>query len=486
MLSKEDFLKSALLAIEDNTVIEKWQNGDPVTTQQIQSIAIFFALLSQEIEIALNEPFAKTRDRSILADATNKGILPTAIPHRHKISLHNKSDNLISISQGRLIEDSEGGRTWRLLTAVNAQAGETITAVVEQSEYREINYTVPRTEMFHRYAVELQPSSYLASLAVQDTLTPRNYYVYKPRLLSTLPDEMAYTLNTDEKRRIFVEWGADGRVGRTVKAGENFIIALWETEGEIDTTKLKDASLQSVNTTDEQRLVIKFVDAGTVQTGTNPYTIEQLRLLTSYGSVYDGSAVFLGDFDFAVRKLLLNRTFHSVVWNEKIHENYYEDDQSVKYINHLFVAFAPKNMNEKALLQEQVSNLLASQDNLYIDSTIFFDLKEIEYPIKITGQIASVYDLDTVKAQITALLINNYGRTSLMAHRWFPNGFKVQGIANLLRTKIQAFQDNFGDFTITVNDKVQYKPHEWIYITEKSITVSLDRTAETSGVGFFV
>lgn len=486
MLSKEDFLNASRLSIEDSSVLEKWQNGDPVTVQQIQSVAIFLSLISKEIEIALNEPFQKTRDRSILADATNKGILPTAIPHRHKISLTNKSNNRISLTQGRLIEDNEGGRTWRLLTSVTVDAGETVQAIVEQSEYREVSYTVPITEMFHRYGVELSASSYLASIGVQDTLAVKTNYTYSPRWLSVLPDAKAYTLNTDEKRRIFIEWGADGKVGRTVQANEVFKISLWETEGEIDTAKLTDASLQAVNTSDEQRLVIKFVNDGVVQTGTNPYTIQELKLLTSYGSVYDGSAVYLGDFDFLVRKLILSRTYYSAVWNEKHQQDYYPDDVTLKSVNHLFVAFVAKSATERSLLEQQIQNAITAQDNLYKNRVNFIAVEEKKYPISITGRIASVHDLDTVKEQIKALLIENYGRTTLTAHIWRPNGFNTQGIASLLRTNVPAFQDTIGDFSISVDNSVLNKPHEWVYISDDSITITLDRTAETSGASFFV
>lgn len=86
----------------------------------------------------------QSRDRSIIADAANKGILPSGMPTRHILEVMNRSGNSITLSQGRQIEDNSGGRPWRLAQSVTVPAGGGAEVLAEQSEYREIQYTVQK------------------------------------------------------------------------------------------------------------------------------------------------------------------------------------------------------------------------------------------------------------------------------------------------------------------------------------------------------
>lgn len=484
MVTKADILQQVGLNITDSDVVERWQIQDPLILQQLSSMAQYFGMISQEIDVAMSEPFQKTRERSILADATNKGILPTALPHRHILQITNKSENRVNLSQGRLIEDNVDGRTWSLNSAVTIEPQATATVIAEQSEHRVTSYLVPLTEMFHRFEIELLDGKYLAKLAVRDTNMPINTYEYRTRWLNTLPGELVYNLTTDEKRRLFIEFGESERAGRTAQAGEVYNIEIWETEGAVDTSRLKDASLQEVLSNDESRLVLTFVTGGVVQTGTSPYTTQQLKLLTSYSSLYDGSAVMLGNFDYAVRKAFLSRTHFSSVWNEAIQEKYY--GVNLKDINHLNVAFVAKNTEESEKIKDEIQAIIASQDNLYSNGRVKFkEVEEVEYPLQIQATISSLHDADTVKAQIKELLISQYGRTTLMAHRWLVFGFNKQNIAKLLKDNILAFQDTFSDFTLQVNSTQEYAPHQWVYMTSDSISIELDRSAEANGSSWF-
>lgn len=478
MLTTQELLTQASLLITDHTVSDKWQVGDPATVQQLQSLANFISLLSKDIEIASAEAFNKTNPRSIIADATNKGILPLSIPHRHTIEITNKSDNRVTLSQGRLLEDNSGGRTWQLLSAVTIEANSTNTVIAEQSEQRQVSYTVPLTEIFHRFQVQLQDDKNLASISISDTLLQSNTYAYKNKWLNVLPDELAYNIISDERQRLFVEFGADGKAGRTAQAGEVYTITILETEGSIDVSKLNDASLEQTFSNDEQKLVLKFKSSGVIQSGTSPYSIQELKMLTNYASIYDSSAVYLGDFDLAIRRMFLARTFYCCVWNENIQEQYYSVD--ISDINHLHVCFVPKNPEEYEQIKEQMALAIALQDNLYKGRTKFTVVEEIPHKIKLKGNISSLHDVDSVTAQIKALLVANYGKTTLTAHKWLVNGFNNQAIARLIRSNISAFQDNISDFSLST-DQVTYKPHQWTYISDDSIEVDLERTAESSG-----
>jgi hypothetical protein len=74
-------------------------------------------------------------------------------------------------------------------------------------------------------------------------------------------------------------------------------------------------------------------------------------------------------------------------------------------------------------------------------------------------------------------LVDRYGQTKLSASRWLVNGFNTQEISTQLRKNITAFQDNISDFSLSVPSSLN-ESHEWVYVSEASITLKLERTAE--------
>lgn len=96
MLTQADFEARIVASLDDYEIQERYSAQDPLVIQQIRSIAAFLSLFSQEIDIAELEPFIKTRDRSIIADAANKGILPSGMPVQHILEVMNRSGNSIT------------------------------------------------------------------------------------------------------------------------------------------------------------------------------------------------------------------------------------------------------------------------------------------------------------------------------------------------------------------------------------------------------
>ena len=209
MLTQADFEARLIANIDDFEILERYNAQDPIVLKFLRSLGAYLALFGQEFEISELEPFKKTRDRSILADASNKGILPIGMPTQHILEVINRSANSITLSQGRLIEDNSGGRYWRLLQSVTVSAGSTGEVLVEQSEYREVQYTVPNSESFHRYELKLQDDLALAGLTVRDN-TNQSYQL-KKRWMNVAPLDYAFNLTTDSLRRVFVEFGDDDR-----------------------------------------------------------------------------------------------------------------------------------------------------------------------------------------------------------------------------------------------------------------------------------
>lgn len=480
MLVQADFEQKIVANLKDVDVVERYYAQDPIVLQQIRSIAAYFALLSQEIDVATIEPFIKSRDRSIIADATNKNILPLATPCQHQLEVINNGYNSVTLSQGRTIEDNGGGRVWRLLQSVTVAGGEIKTVPVEQSQYRELSYDAPTTEAFHRYLLELSDDMYLCDLRVYEGSTQ---LVAVPRWQNVARGDYAYNLTTDSLRRIFVEFGDSERAGRTVQSGERYMFGIYETTGEVDVSRLKDAALTEVLSNDEQRIVVRFQAGGLIAMGADPLNVSQLRVLASYPALYDENAVYLGNFDFLVRKKFMARANFISVWNENIHERYYGADY--RNINHLHVAISAKNPGEQNALQNEVALIVGRADSLYMDRVIFDAVVKKPFNVTIQGRLAAVHDMDAVIAQIRRLLVERYGEGTLSASRWLVNGFNTQEIATLIRSKITAFQDRISDFSVYVPHQ-SYKPHEWVYMTEQSIAVTLERTADSVGASWIL
>lgn len=491
MLTRNE-LEVRLAAILDDypEIAELYQAGDPATVVRIRAMADYISLLTQEIDIATIEPSIKSRDRSILADAVNKGILPIATPARHTLQVKNNGTITVTLSQGRVIADGQG-REWRLLSSAVVAASATVEVVVEQSTVRVVAYTAQVSEIFHSVTLAITEDKHLAGLVVQDTETVPNTFIYSPKWMNVEALAYAYTLKTDTLRRTTVEFGDSSRAGITVTAGDTFNFTVTETYGELDAARLKEAALESIALSSERSLKLTFKTSGVVRAGANPVTINQMRFLASYPSFYDENASFLGNFDFLVRKHFLTRTKFISVWNETIQEKSY-GSLSVQDINHLHLAVTPNNIGEQSSIQNEIALLLGRADSLYSGGiksvgnvsgrVIASAVVERPYGVTITGQLAAVHDLDSVRAQIKGLLLAKYGQGQVAMSRWLPNGINLQEIAVLLRANIPAFQDRISDFVVSGEDLTSnnIKPHEWVFLSDSSINVAgLTRSAES-------
>jgi uncharacterized protein (DUF4213/DUF364 family) len=81
MPSRSDFENAIIAELSSYPdLAERYSVSDPTLTVQLGSIADFLTLLSNDMTVSELEPFIKTKDRTILADATGKAILPLAKP----------------------------------------------------------------------------------------------------------------------------------------------------------------------------------------------------------------------------------------------------------------------------------------------------------------------------------------------------------------------------------------------------------------------
>lgn len=467
-----------LIALQEYPEIyARYTAGDPTVTAPINAMQHIMAEIGREVEVSEVEPFIKSREATILADASNKGILPIGTPFQHKVAIRNRGNSRIVLQAGRVFEDGQG-RPWRLLQNADIAPGESVEVLAEQSQVRTINKTVIESIPFNQFPIEIEEDMALVSLMIEDQ--DKNSYRLAVGWMNTLAGEYAFTVKTNTLREIILEFGDSARFGRTLEANTSLNIIMVETYGEIDKASLKEAMLQELNNADEGKLQINFTDAGVVRMGANPLSIEQMRVLASYPT-YDDNAVFLGNFDFLIRKKFLSRCHYINVWNEMIHEQYY--GANINNINHLFVTVVPKHAAEYELICDEIKQLISKVDSLYSYGNVkFLPAVERQFQIKIKAMLSPVHDPEVVKEQIKSLLVSNYGKEQLAASYNMSNGFNLQEIISLINKQITAFQDRQSDFKIDIEDLNvnKVKPDHWLYISPASITFDIQRL---SGVG---
>ena len=460
-------------------IAERWRAGDPTVRAMLTSIVEAVVFLKRDNDVNAIEPFIKSKNRTIIADAINKGILPVATPCQHYITVENRANSILTLSQGRLIEDGTG-RQWRLLAAITLASGEVKTVLAEQSTVNRIDMSVPINEPFYTATLSTTDDAFFAGISVVNTTT-NEVYQHTPKFMNAGINTPSYTLQSENLTDIDIIFGATDRAGKTVQTGEVYQIAITQCNGEVDPSSLRQAALTEINISDESQLNLYFKAGDMVRIGANPLTINQLRLLASFPSMYDRNAVFMGNFTFLVMQHFMNRFDYMAVWNETIHERYY--GANVNNINHLNLTVVSKsdNASEKAQLITDIKQLIARADSLLEGRVRVKAVSLRPYNITITGRLAAVHDSDSVRTQIKELLLAGYGKGSLAAIHHNADGFNLQEIATRIRTTISAFQDRISDFTVSGEDVTidPVKPHEWAFMDDSSITINLTRTADS-------
>lgn len=455
-------------------VLERYRAGDPTVKAMLGAVKNLVFVLSEEVGRNINEPFIKSKDKTIIADAISKGILPVATPAQHRLTVENKGTKSVTLTAGRTLEDSMG-RAWRLLSTLSVGAGQTKEVICEQSVVVVHEHTCQMTEAFYWLSLPIKDEMYLTGI---DISSAKANYRYTPKFMNAPKGEAVYTLVSEDLQSMSVIFGDSQRCGQTMTVGENLTIKLTHSYGYIDATTLKQASLDNLYTGDERHLVLYFKDEGQVRAGANPLSVSELRLLASFPSTYDQNAVFMGNFDMLLRQHLMGRIAYMNVWNETLHERFY--GASVDNINHLNLTIVAKSASDQTKLENDAKALIAKADNLLDGRVRLKAVVQKAFYIEIEGQLAGVHDVDGVTAQIKGLLLAKYGKGTIAASYSHLNGFNRQEIATLIRENVAAFQDRISDFVVKNGNNTAIKPHEWLYLTEQSITITLSRTAELS------
>lgn len=487
MLTKADFQQAIRDSISAYPAISPlYQAGDPRITQHLDAMATMLSMFSAQLETAMSEPFEKTRDATVLADAAMRGIVRKATPARVQIRADNNSGSSFLVESGRTILDSSG-IAYRIETSATVSAGGFSLFEAVQQRTVVIKHIVTGSEPF--YAIEIpvaDDDSHISGVAVSDG---DGEFVHRERYVNTFPDERVFHVEADDRQRVYVRFGFDGVVGVQPQDGREISIAISYASGEVSIAFGSPFSFEYIGSPQEASIDLKMNSL--LLPGQNPPEMSVLRDLSRYPSVYDHNAVFLGEFDFLVRRNFPTLRFLSV-WNESAEEQ--ARGASLDNINTLFVACLSMIGNETVL--SQTSDLSPVQPTVIADGSLtttqleikrailaaddsykvkFFTPVRSKINIAITARVSTSYVASDVKAKIEEAILAEFGETAAASKRGRSRPL-YQRVYSLLRSRIAALTGTNADLVVVIDDPVALlaRPEMWRYVSADSLSVSVE------------
>lgn len=494
MLTREDFQQ----AIEDSVarypaVGALYRARDPRILQHLDAMATMLAMYSGQLETAQAEPFEKTRDATVLADASMRGLVPKSQPARVSVRLHNASGAAFAASPGRSMVDANG-RPFRVETPVDAAPGDTVTFEAVQLHEKAATHTVQESRAF--YAIELEMAdddSWLCGLHVTDV---EGAYSHRERYTNTLAGERIYHVEADEQQRVYVRFGQEGVVGVQPDEGLELTLTTFYSLGRIeDFSPGSPMAFETMQDPAEAQLEMTLQEV--LSSGENPPSMRTLRELAKYPSVYNHNAVFLGEFDFLVRRHFPSLQFLSV-WNEGEEERH--RGMSVDNINALFVACLSSTGSESVLSQapgqstspdelgdaDLTATQRAIRDKIYAadDSyrVRFYTPVRAPLPVTIAATVATSYDEGVVREQIRQVMLDEFGEQADQSRRGNTTPL-YQQVYQLLRQQVPALSVGRADLRVTIDEGGDSRPELWRYVSPESLEVGV--TAGNVNVPFW-
>jgi hypothetical protein len=487
MLTKPDFQQAISDSIGNYPAVEPlFRSGDPRILQNLDAMATMLAMFSSQIETAMAEPFEKSRDATVMADAAMRGIVRKARSGRVRVSVVNSNNVPFTVDSGRTITDSNG-YPYIIETQAVIPANSAGTFEATQVKKDVIAHTVAGSAPF--YAIEIPDSedeTYLSGISASDA---DGDFTYRERYVNTWPGEKIFHVEADDRQRVYVRFGQEGIVGVQPLNGSVITLTVSRTFGELSLNADAPFAFEYVLSPFDSNIDLKLDQV--IDKGQNPPSITTLRDLVKYPSVYNHNAVFLGEFDFVVRRAYSNMQFLSV-WNESIEE--VARGASVDNINTLFVACLSQNGTETVLTEPDpetpVSPAFIAEGNLTatqkgIRSVIlaaddsyrvkFVTPVRSEIAMTINATISAAYVAGDVQSKIIESILSEYGESnSGGGAKRGGNKPLYKQVYALLKQRISALSDANADIKVTIADPVgNHRPELWRYVSSNSLTVTV-------------
>jgi len=456
-ITKDQFIQSAVNQIANYpTISKRFQIGDPLITQAMAAMAAMLADLSNQVEVTAGEVYLKARDVTVLADASVKGVLPFATPAIASITLTNGSPAPVQVLAGRVLLD-QGGRYWRVITGTTVPAGQSGVLIAKQVQLRQLIHSVTQYMPFYTVELSAPEVGYIAEVMVVG-------YEYTPEFSNVAAGDAVYHIQSDETQTLGLVFGLEGVAGRQPAMGEQLSLSIYDTEGDISLNVGMAFTFEYLGSANDALVNLTLAEVS--QSGAAPMDIVTMREVCSYPGIYNENAVYLSNFDFVIRKKISPVAFLSI-WNEMREEEV--RGASLDNINALYVA-ALKDGTSTATLQEQITRIIQTADDSY--RIHFVPVVEKVVPITLTLIIPSTYDAASVKQDVAALVLENYGRSSAWAKRGEARILR-KDMYDLFRKNVPALTQRIADITIeTIGDGSNVLPEQFRYVTEDSLTIN--------------
>lgn len=464
MKTKAEFLSAAESAIADfPTAAALYQVQDPRVVAMLHAMATMLSLKSSDNDVAYYEPFLKARDVTVLADAAVKGVLPFGTPTVVVVAVENTTATAMPIATGRRLLDSTG-RVYVVTIGATIAANSTGTVTAKQQDDSELSHTVTQSAPFYAISIPASDSNkYLSDIGLRDA--QGNVFERTQEFVNVAAGERVFHLDVNEAREMSVLFGAAGIIGYQPAISEAFTVTLSETEGLIELDAGTPFALEYTQSTAERSA--NFTLQSIASAGASPMDISTLREVCSYPSIYDSSAVHLGNFDFLIRRDIQNVRFLSV-WNEQKEEEV--RGANVDNMNRLFFAAIADGVDQ-ATLNSQITAIIRRADDSYRTTPVAVLHQQIV--VAIVGEVDPVHDFALVRQTMIELVLAEYGPDSSFAKRGLGR-VRQKRIHQLFRENILAFQDGKSDVSITVSDPAaNILPENYRYISANSLTVTV-------------
>ncbi|KGQ44463.1 hypothetical protein [Gallibacterium anatis] len=473
MLTKSDFLRVIeATSMKYPLMAALFHAGDPRYFQIQESMAEMLSMFSQQLEVSSQEPFVKSREATVLADAAAKGLLFTASSAEMVLKVTNNSEDTIYLGVGRVLLDSNGRyyKVIKPLTIKGKQEGE--LAVIQETTDTQTVY-IDNPEPFMSIEVE-QPKdgSYITGITVS---IDDEVYLPSYRYNGVQAGEKVFHVESDEFKRLFIKFGMRGVIGvepplnSTVKIVKNmsFGNVLPETESPF--------TLEYIQKDNENNL--KFEMKSLTKSGVNSVSLATLKELCKFPSVYDDNAVYLGEFNRLVKAHFGDLPFLNV-WNEQKEE--LARGANIDNVNTLFYSFkkATNDLRSDEAIKNEIEHIIKQADDSYKIKFIAPVIKKI--PVTVKATISRLYDEDTVRQQVYDVLISTFGESSIgkvgRAH------LRNKVIADLLLKNINAIADQRSDLDVTFTLPDANKPEVFCFMDNGSINVTVETSEYASDV----
>ncbi|MGL5452400.1 MAG: hypothetical protein ACRDBT_08385, partial [Aeromonas sp.] len=334
------------------------------------------------------------------------------------------------------------------------------------------------------YAIKLDladDDSALCDLSVADGSGP---YDYRERYVNTAAGDRIYHVEADERQRVYVRFGQDGVVGTQPVDGTSIALTARYSLGDVEFAAGALLMFESMQDPAEAYIEMRLDEV--LAKGQNPPSIRTLRELAKYPSVYNHNAVFLGEFDFLIRRHFPDLQFLSV-WNEGAEE--VVRGANLDNINALFIAcvssigdeqslsetagqvVTPIKLTELTVSQEQIKERIRLADDSY--RVYFYTPIRFEISVQIQANVATSYDDGVVREQISAVILDNFGSLAPQSRRG-QSAPLYQQIYQLLRDKVPALSVGRADLRVAIDQQASDpRPELWRYVSEASLQVTV-------------